>query len=123
MASILTCAYIHIVDAGQFWGVFLTAQPYTGDRGRLPPNRDPYVVSIIHPDDTREREFVATLVPRIWGSRQTPCLYAGDKQGGRTGSIDGGPRGTVIQGKYMDYEVEGLFHTQFKYSKFDESKC
>ena len=67
---------------------------------------------------------MAVLVPRRWDSEKMQCLYAGDRQGGRTGGVDAGPRpGSVIQGRFTHYEVEGPFSTQYRYSNFDENKC
>ena len=88
------------------------ADPLTS---RLPANRKHYDITVFPPSFTSNvnlKPFVSTLIPRGWGSQQTPCLYAGDRQGG-----------PVIQGKYSDYEVNGLFGTQYLFSKFDEGKC
>lgn len=50
-----------------------------------------------------------------------PCYYAGDAEGGRSGQSD--DDGSVIEGKYTDYQVAGLFSHEYVYSQFEEGKC
>ena len=50
-----------------------------------------------------------------------PCYYGGDAEGGR--SVISDYYGSVIEGKYTDYKVAGLFSTDFVYTQFEENKC
>lgn len=50
-----------------------------------------------------------------------PCYYAGDAEGGRSGQSD--DDGSVIEGKYTDYQVAALFSHEYVYSQFEEGKC
>ena len=47
-----------------------------------------------------------------------PCLYVGDRQGAKGDGSHGGPNDPVIEGVYTDYEVDGPFDTDFKFSRF-----
>lgn len=47
-----------------------------------------------------------------------PCYYAGDSEGGKSGDY-----GSVIEGKYTDYQVAGLFSHDYMYSQFEEDRC
>ena len=50
-----------------------------------------------------------------------PCYYVGDSEGGKSGLSD--DYDTVIEGKYTDYQVAGLFSHDFVYTQFEEEKC
>ena len=50
-----------------------------------------------------------------------PCYYVGSSQGGRSGELDDNE--SVIEGKYFDYEVDGLFGYDFIYSQFQDDRC
>lgn len=50
-----------------------------------------------------------------------PCYYVGNSQGGKSGESDNND--PVIEGKYSDYEVAGLFEYKFIYSQFEEDRC
>ena len=47
-----------------------------------------------------------------------PCLFVGDRQGAKGDGSHGGPNDPVIEGVYTDYEVDGPFDTDFKFSRF-----
>lgn len=49
------------------------------------------------------------------------CYYAGDADGGRSGSSD--DYDSVIEGKYTEYQVVGLFGHKFKYTQFRQDLC
>lgn len=51
-------------------------------------------------------------------------MYAGNSEGGSTGTGPTAPHDSVIQGEYRDYHVRGgLFGVDFQYSKFKNSQC
>ena len=49
---------------------------------------------------------------------EMPCLYVGDRQGAKGAGLHGGPNDPVIEGVYTDYEVDGPFDTDFRFSRF-----
>ena len=50
-----------------------------------------------------------------------PCYYVGSSQGGRTGERE--ENESVIEGRYTDYQVSGLFDDDFAYSQFERERC
>ena len=64
---------------------------------------------IFHPDQLKQFNG---FVHRSWRSRRKMCFFAGDRQGG-----------PVIQGSYTDYEVDYIFSTQYRFSKFEDERC
>ena len=50
-----------------------------------------------------------------------PCYYAGNSEGGKSGELP--DYNSVIEGKYTDYQVDGLFGYKYAYSQFEEDKC
>ena len=50
-----------------------------------------------------------------------PCYYAGSAQGGRTSERE--ENESVIEGRYTDYKVNGLFDENFVYSRFENERC
>ena len=108
--------------AGQFWNTPVTAMRYNGTLDRSGGNLDPdrlYVVTVTPQDGAPQRSFLAERYVRTWENRPGPCLYAGNAQAGWSREVDA-LRDPVIQGRYSDYRVDGLFGTAFMYSKFDE---
>ena len=111
---------------GQFWNIPVTAQNYhTELRDDIKDDYDPdklYLVKVTPPSG-HTRQFIGELYHRSWDRTLRSCIYAGSSQGGR--SIDiAGPRDSVIEGVYRDYDVtDGLVGTTFKYSRFDTSLC
>jgi len=109
--------------AGQFWNTPVTAVRYNGTLDRSGGNLDPdrlYVVTVTPQDGAPPRSFLAESYVRTWENFPIPCLYAGNSQAGWSGEVDA-LRDPVIQGRYRDYIVNGLFETDFLYDKFDES--
>lgn len=112
---------------GQFWNIPITFEPlnYTGsNRRRIEEHFDTeqlYAITV-HPPTAPARTFVGELYWRSWEQSDVRCYYAGSSQGGATGEFEE-PSGTVIQGKYFDYQVNGLFDITFKYSMFDKELC
>ena len=49
---------------------------------------------------------------RSWSQSREMCFYAGDRQGF-----------PVIQGEFKDYEMEGLFATEYIFSRFKQDTC
>ena len=50
-----------------------------------------------------------------------PCYYVGTAQGGRTPEIE--ENQSVIEGRYTDYQVQGLFDDDFIFSQFEKDRC
>ena len=48
-------------------------------------------------------------------------MYVGNSQGGPSGEFFNQLSGSVIEGSYKDYMVEGIFDTEFKYSRIEGS--
>ena len=81
-----------------------------------------YVVTVAPADGSPLRSFLAEQHFSAWENRPGPCLYAGNAQGGWSGEVNG-LNNPVIQGSYKDYIVNGLFETDFTYSRFEEQSC
>ena len=62
---------------------------------------------------TATRSFTANLFDTTWDAEEKPCLYAGDGQAGPD----------VLEGSYLDYQVEDMFDTDFKFSQFRAGYC
>ena len=78
---------------------------------------DHYLITVSHPDSP-PRQFVGDLYDFTWLAEKMPCLYVGDRQGAKGHGSHGGPNDPVIEGVYTDYEVDGPFDTDFKFSRF-----
>lgn len=50
-----------------------------------------------------------------------PCYYAGNSQGGKESLST--QFSSVIEGKYTDYQVDGLFSYDYKYAQFEGDRC
>jgi len=76
-----------------------------------------------HPGPTStSRTFIAELHPATWDRKRMQCLYAGSAQGEAINEVNV-PNDHVIEGTYDDYEVSGLFDSDFKYNQFQEDQC
>ena len=109
--------------AGQFWNTPVTVVRYNGTLDRGGGNLDPdrlYIVMVTPQDGAPPRSFLAEGYAHTWENRTVVYLYAGNAQAGWSGEVDA-LRDPVIQGRYRDYIVDGLFETDFLYDKFDES--
>ena len=94
---------------------------YTGNYSR--PINNTYVVSVDPPDPTSTpRRFIAELHPSTWDRKRKDCLYVGSAQSGAINEVDG-PNDHVIEGTYDNYEVSGLFDSDFQYNQFQEDQC
>ena len=89
--------------------------PYAGSM--VTPEDRKYSVTILYPD-APTRTFIADYGKKDWLDNR-PCLYAGNQNGGPIAEVPGS--GSVIEGKYTDYEVGGLFGTDFKFSKYNDN--
>jgi len=115
--------WIHIChSAGQFWNIPVNAEPFNGTLRDGTEPTDNYIVTVSHPD-SESRRFLATFLPRTWerGSKR-PCLYAGNSQAGQTDELLS-INDPVIEGRYVDYQLDSPFATEFEYSHFDETMC
>ena len=112
---------VHIPSpTGQFWNIPLTIVPYVGPYGGRTVGKSDkkYMITIFYPGAPK-RTFVADYGDRDWYNNRH-CLYAGDREGGKSGEVSG--YDSVIQGKSSDYIVDGLFSTDFEFSKYN-GKC
>ena len=70
------------------------------------------------------RTFLAQVFRHTWDKQYIQCLYAGNSQGGASNCAVGtGINGTVIEGDYEDYQVGGVFSTDWKYAQFNEQEA
>ena len=117
---------------GQFWKAGVDIEPFTGLYDSEDNNTsnetdctdgvcDYYVVSIKHSSST-ERQFVGYYYGVTWDFERRDCLYSGNSQGGPIREVEN-PNDSVIEGHIGDYELDGLFNTEFKYSAFNSSSC
>ena len=114
----------YYISTGQFWNIPITFEPYNGTDLDTPDGfilDNLYEITIDHPS-APPRTFVSELYHRTWEGTRAPCYYAGSSQGGPLNEFDA-PRDSVIQGRYSDYRVDGLYETDFSYSRFDSSLC
>ena len=75
------------------------------------------------PPTGNTRNFVAELYERAWDNSRSPCLYAGNSQGGHSIEFAANYTDSVIEGHYTHYRVNDRFDTQFQYEQFDSSRC
>ena len=73
-----------------------------------------YSITVAYPGAT-ERTFIADYGKKDWLDGR-PCLYAGNHNGGPIEEVPGS--GSVIEGKYSDYEVADLFASDYGFSRF-----
>jgi len=102
---------------GQFWNVPIGISSFPLD----PPALPHYEISV-NSSNGETRSFVGSFYERTWDATLSPCLYVGNRQGGPSGEFDD-PNDSVLQGSYQDYEVSGLFSTDFDFSEFDSDGC
>ena len=86
----------------------------------IDPDPNHYAVSVTSRSGNT-RKFFASRVLREWDKHSNKCLYAGGIQGGRIYEVPSLP-GSVIEGRYDEYAVDGLFDPNYKYSQFT-SQC
>lgn len=91
---------------------------YTG----VAPDELKYYTVKVSPPGGSVREFVGHLYDVTWDFTPIPCVYAGNRNGGPVAEFDD-PNDSVIEGNYIQYEVDSLFSTEFVYDRFDTSRC
>ena len=95
---------------GQFWNIPVMIERITDLEHSEPPQFPRYDVTLRR--DGRTHSFEAFLYDLTWDHDPRPCLYAGDGQGY-----------PAIEGNYLEYRVNSLFSTEFKYSVFRSGIC
>ena len=114
-------AMIPVCFIGQFWKTEVSAERYhMKSEDRIRPDANHFAVTLKKASG-EQRSFFAHLYGRTWDRKQKPCLYAGSSQGGRTMEVPS-LNGTVIEGHYEHYIVDGLMEPKFEYSQF-KSQC
>ncbi len=97
---------------------------YTGDEELYLDVDQLYVVRVTHPSTGSTRRFIAEFGRKIWDLSNKDCLYAGNIQGGRLGDIDDDSvSDSVVEGRYNQYIVDGLFDHDFEYLHFNAENC
>ena len=107
-----------LICIAQFWNIPVELEEFTG---ATPDDLTYYTVKVTPPDGD-VREFVGHLYDVTWDFTPIPCVYAGNRNGGPVVEFDD-PNDSVIEGNYLQYQVNSLFSTQFTYKQFDESRC
>ncbi|XP_019849170.1 PREDICTED: uncharacterized protein LOC100641243 [Amphimedon queenslandica] len=113
---------------GQFYNIRMQAQRFTDQSviNMLDQNyfdiNNLWVITVTPPTGNT-RNFVAELYERAWDNSRSPCLYAGNSQGGHSIEFAANYTDSVIEGHYTHYRVSDRFDTQFRYEKFDSSRC
>ena len=79
-------------------------------------------MEISHPASATSRHIPAWLSKVTWGFDNTPCLYAGNADGGPVAEVER-PNDPLIEGKIQDYIVTEMFQTAFLYEQFEEKSC
>ena len=108
-----------IYVVAQFWNIPVELSSFTGP---TPNNETGYYTVKVTPADGDVREFIGSLYPLTWDYTETPCLYAGNQQGGNAIEFKDFSD-SVIEGLYSHYTVNSLFGTEFVFSQFDNSQC
>ena len=111
--------HVLVLPPGQFWNIPLSITPYVGPYGdgTVDIADRIYSVTVAYPG-APERTFIANYGKRDWLDGR-PCLYAGNSNGGPVAEVKGS--GSVIEGRYSNYEVDGLFDTDFQFSKYNDN--
>jgi hypothetical protein len=109
---------------GQFWNVPVEVELYDGEYGSgSAQDVNTYYTVKVTPPDSTPRQFVAEYGSYLWSYTQTPCLYAGNRQGGPLREVKDGPNDSAIEGLYRDYIASDFFATDHTYNRFDNSRC
>ena len=108
--------YVYIT--GQFWNVPIDVVKYDGNYNK--PVNSTFLVTVDH--NSSSRSFIAEQHPATWDGKRIQCLYAGNAQGGPINEVDV-PNDRVIEGDYEEYEVSGLFESDFQYNQFEDDQC
>lgn len=97
-------------------------EKYTGPTINDGEGIERYVITVTHPDASRDRSFTGILYQYNWEFERSPCFYVGNQQGGPIYEVEE-PNDSVIEGDYEDYRVGGLFETEYKYTRFENNLC
>ena len=112
---------LRLFHLGQFWSIPVDVLEYTGNYSGSVNNT--YVVTVDHPGvNSTSRAFIAELHSSTWDRKRKQCLYVGSAQSGAIDVVDG-PNDHVIEGTYDNYEVSGLFDSDFQYNQFQKDQC
>lgn len=112
-----------IFNIGQFWNIPVDVLEYSGNYSGSGQVNNTYVVTVDHPSPTSTpRRFIAELHSSTWDRKRAQCLYVGSAQGGAINEVDV-PNDHVIEGTYDNYEVSGLFDSDFQYNQFQGDQC
>ena len=107
----------------QFWGIKIDVVPYNGTDDDGVNVQNHYIVTVDHPD-APERKFIGSMYFLTWEFEETPCIYAGNGQGGPLAEFSTtSTNDPVIQGEYTDYSVTRPFEVDFVYAIEDEGSC
>ena len=112
--------YLSSSLAGQFWSIPVSVQPYTPVEAP-PDSEKSYFNVTVTPQDSKPRSTLGDTFLRTWDNSKETCVYVGNSQGGPSGEFFNQLSGSVIEGSYKDYMVEGIFDTEFKYSRIEGS--
>ena len=121
---VLSCYSLHhsLATTGQFWGVPFTVTAISENSYSVtmfPPTSDLDVPMAMN------RTFAADLGDKTWSlnheyaKSNSKCLYAGNGQGGPESDSDD----SVIQGNWTDYITDGLYKTNWIYSRYTAATC
>ena len=106
-------------SAGQFYHRTIDIQPFSCPECNS--NISYYNLTVPQREGEPEREFRGRLYNLDWGHQETPCLYAGDSQGGAGG---GEISGSVIYGLYRNYAVNSSFSEEgYQFGQFNSDSC
>ena len=97
----------------------MNVEENTGDFNGVARDDD-YIVTVNYPGSSRR--FVGLRYSVTWEFERRVCLYVGNSQAGPLGETVV-PNESVIQGTYLDYEVDSMFSPDFMFSHFDKSNC
>ena len=78
---------------------------------------DTHFAVTVRPPNGDVRRFFADIHPKTWDKDNKYCLYAGNGQGGRVFEVPSLPD-PVIEGRYFNYQMRGLFATRYPYNRF-----
>ena len=109
---------LFLIYSGQFWNVETNVTKYTKPLREDVDLENPYLVELM-PKNKPKRSFVGFLEESTWNFEKTPCIYAGNSQGGPIYEVvDGEPNDSVIEGTIEDYST-----ANFVYDHFDNRRC
>ena len=100
---------ILLIKLGQFWNVPVTLTNTGMSVNVLFKPLPVYEVKVVR-TGSPTRKFTGFEYPYTWDLSDEPCLYAGDGQGEE-----------VIEGSYLEYQVKGIFATDFNYTRFRDT--